>query len=272
MPVSQTEAPVTDKATTQTPPAGSDAGQGGSNTKAPSYKFKTQEEAEKSYQELEKKFGEHSQEVEAARKFQEDSKVVFDAIWSDPDLYRAVETGIKKRQNGAQLPETKPTVPKKGDEEASVINNQVSEIKKTQENKILNDFYAQFGYRNLGEKEFRDATQNLSLTLAEIVDPSGQRPIREVLNNIPLSKLPRFLEHAHKIANYNMAIGQAKKSALSQVENEDATIGSFAASSGQGRGNAVTLTNRERETARKMGIKEEDYLASKTKILKERSE
>ena len=107
------------------------------------------------------------------------------------------------------------------------------------------------------------------MALADMVDPGGKKPIKQILAEIPLSRLPRYLENAHFIANREQVVAQAKRSALlNQQTNEDASIGSFSASSGKAE-LGVTLSNREREIARKQGISEEDYAKNKAKIQKE---
>lgn len=260
---------VTDKANEPAPVA--DTGQANAQ-EAARLRFKSQQEAEKSYQELERKFGEHSKEVEEARKLRDQTDTLLRAIWADPDLYRQVEQGIQKYAKGEVIPDERKPVPQKEQpKDAIQTDPAISDMKKSQENKILDDFFTRYGYKELGEQEKKDAYAKLSLSLAEIVDPAGNRPIKEVLESIPLSKLPRFLENAHRIANYDMAINQAKQSALGSRENDEAVIGSFSSSASKSRANQVTLTNRERETARKMGISEDDYLKQKAEIQKQNS-
>ena len=63
----------------KTVPAGDTSGQT-ANVEAPKFKYKTQEEAEKAYAELESKFGEHSKEVEEARNLKEQTDTLLRAI------------------------------------------------------------------------------------------------------------------------------------------------------------------------------------------------
>ena len=242
-----------------------------------SLKGKSNEEIVEMFVNLEKKMGEQSKDVDEARKLREQTDTLLGAIWSDPDLYRQVELGIQKYQTGGNLPEKRDEKPdgKKGDEGAQVDkvekNPVVDDLKLAEENRILGDFFKTNGYNNLDEKTRKESYQKLSLSLAELVDPGGKRPIREILSSIPLSKLPRFLEHAHKLANFDMIVDQAKKSTLiSNRENESATIGGFPASNGRGTGEQLpVLTNREREISQKMGITEEQYAKRKLQIQKE---
>jgi len=240
---------------------------------------KSPEEVTKMYVELEKKIGEQSTKVSEAKKLRDDMDVVLKAIWADPDLYRQVETGIKKYQSGDSLPEgrglkdkmpDKKTDDKKGDEEAKKdqeVNPEVLEIRKSEENRVLNDFFKKFGYSNLNQDQRKEKYAQLAMSLAELVDPSGKRPIANVLRTIPLSKLPKYLENAHFIVNKDELIQKGKRSAMiSQEENNQASIGSFAASSGKKDG-SVQLTNRERDVARKMGVSEEKYAKRKAEMI-----
>lgn len=264
-----------DKAQT-TPPVSGDAGQGSKDTEAPlqvpeKFQGKSPEEIAKAYQELEKKFGETSEEVASARKVMEQNDTLLRAIWSDPDLYRQVEQGVKKYTSGEVLPETKPNdKPPKGDEGSKESQvDQVADLKVASENRVLNEFAVKYGYNTLPEKERKDSYARLAVTLAELVDPGGKKSVRQILNNIPTSKLPRYLENAHFIANKDKFLEKAKDSGrVSHLENQEGSIGSFAASSGKAK-TGVELTSREREVAQKMGVSEENYAKRKSQMLSE---
>lgn len=232
------------------------------------FKGQTPEQIAKAYVELESKLGEQSKTVEEAKKIQEDADTLLRAIWSDPDLYRQVEAGVKKYTRGESLPSRETVQPKKGDE-APKVDSTISDLKTAEENRVLNDFFNKYGYNKLDEKTRKDSYAKLSTAVAELVDPGGKKPIREIFASIPVTKLSRYLENAHFIANKEKVIEQARNSAiLSQEENRDGAIGSFAASSVKDRG-TVTLTAREREVARKQGISEDEYAKQKALIQKD---
>jgi hypothetical protein len=262
-----------DKGTQQDPVSG-DAGQSDEKATEASYqlpekfKGKSPDEIAKAYVELEGKLGEQSKTVEEAKKAQEQVDTLLRAIWSDPDLYRKVEDGVRKYTSGESLPESRtPDIKDKNDEGAkkSESDPNVSEIRAAQENQILEKFFTDYGYKGQEEKAKKESYNRLALALANLRDPGGKKPIRQVLSEIPLSQLPQFLENAHFIANKGQIVDQAKRSALaSKEENEAATIGSFASSGKKSEG--VTLSNREREVARKMGISEEAYAKRRAQI------
>ena len=257
----------------KTVPAGDTSGQT-ANVEAPKYKYKTQDEAEKAYSELEKKLGEQSTTVEEARNLKEQTDTLLRAIWSDPDLYRQVESGVKKYTSGESLPDR--TIPKstdkKGDEEVKNVENvQIKDLKMAEENRVLDDFFTKYGYKSLSEKDRKESYQRLVVSLAETYDPGGKKKIQEILSEIPLAKLPRYLENAHFLGNKDQIIDRAKRSALlSQEDNNAASIGSFSSGSAD-RSSTVTLSKAERETAGKLGISEEKYLKRKIETMKESS-
>lgn len=269
-----------EKGEEKTSPASEGAGQDEVKTpEAPyqlpeKFKGKTPDQIAKAYVDLEKKLGEQSTTVKEAKKIQEQTDTLLRAIWANPDLYRQVETGIKEYTEGKQLPDTrlkKPSDLKKGGEEApeQEVPDDLSDLKRAEENRVLDEFFTKFGYKNLSDKERKDAYARVAMSIAELVDPAGKRPIREILSSIPISKLPKYLENAHFIANKGQLVESAKRSALlDQRSNEEASIGSFAASSGKSKV-GVPLSNREREIAQKLGVSEDEYAKRKGDIEKE---
>jgi len=236
-------------------------------------KGKSAEEITKMYLEAEKKIGEQSTSVSEAKKLKEQTDVMLKAIWSNPDLYRQVESGINSYLSGEKLPDTrKKTKPKKGGEEAkgTEMSPEVADIRKATENRILGEFRSDLGYNNLPAKESQEKFTKTAVVLAELLDPSGKKSVKEIVAGVPLDRLPKYLRYAHRIAHSADAEKQATRSALASVEeNKAASIGSFPASSGKAEGK-IQLTNRERETASAMGISEEDYAKSKAAIEQDR--
>ena len=262
-----------DKAIDKSPASG-EAGQDNKNPEAPyklpeKFKGKSHEEIANAYVELEKKMGDQSITISEAKKLQEQTDTLLKAIWSDPDLYRQVEAGVKKYATGDTLPDKR--TPNKGDEEAKEqeVDSVIKDVRVAQETQILNKFATDFGYNNLSQEERKAAYNRLTVSLAELVDPNGKKPVAQILKEIPLSRLPKFLENAHFMANKESMIQNARRSgSISNKENEMATIGGFPASNGK-RESSVTLTNREREIAQKQGISEEKYLKRKEQIASE---
>jgi len=248
-----------------------------SNTEAPlnlpdKFKDKSPQEIAEMYVNLEKKLGETSTEVEEARKLKEQTDVLLRSIYSDPDVYRSVESAVERYQSGDTLPDNrkKGDNSNKGDEEDTTEgNSDVVEIKMAEQNRILNEFYLKNGYNDLEGKERQDKLAKLAVTLAELADPGGKKPIKQILSEIPLTKLPFFLENANYLSNKEEILkGEREAGLASNIENQSASIGSFSATGGKPN-SGVTLTSREREIARKMGIPEEVYAKRKQQIIAE---
>jgi len=248
-----------------------------SNTEAPlnlpdKFKDKSPQEIVEMYINLEKKLGETSTEVEEARKLKEQTDVLLRSIYSDPDVYRSVESAVARYQSGDTLPDNrkKGDNSNKGDEEDTTEeNSDVVEIKMAEQNRILNEFYLKNGYNDLEGKERQDKLAKLAITLAELADPGGKKPIKQILSEIPLTKLPFFLENANYLSNKEELLKSEREAGLaSNIENQSASIGSFSATGGKPN-SGVTLTGREREIARKMGISEDVYAKRKQQIIAE---
>jgi len=253
---------------------GKPVGEAGNNSQAPlnnlpeKFKGKSPEQIVEAYLNLEKQMGDQSKTVEEAKVLREQTDTLVRAIWFDPDLYRQVEAGVKKYTSGKSLPNRE--VPKKGDDSPkSEVNPIISDLRTNEENRVLNDFFGKYGYNTLDEKSRKDAYAKLSTTVAELVDPSGKKSIKEIFASIPVTRLRSYLENAHFIANKDNIVQQAKLSgSLAREENESGAIGSFAASNKRG-SESVTLTASEREVASKMGISEEKYAKRKAQMLKD---
>lgn len=263
----------------QAPPASSSAGQGSPSTEAPynlpeKFQGKSPADIAKAYVDLEKKLGEQSKTVEEARALQEQTDTLVKAIYSDPDLYRQVENGVRKYTTGEKLPDERSNPKDKGDEaqKPPKVDPIISDLKMVEENRIINKFMSDYGYTGLDEKTRKDSYAKLATTLAEIVDPGGKRPMQEVLSSIPLPKLGKYLENAHFIANKEAIIAHERSAGmLRSEENKSGAIGSFAAAS-PARGQSITLTSKERDIAQKMGISEEKYMEKKIQMSKESGE
>ena len=239
------------------------------------FKGKSPQEIAKAYVELESKIGEQSKSIEEATKLREETDTLLRAIWSDPDLYRQVEAGVKKYTTGETMPEIRKPTDDKGDREAkndkNEVNPQIQDLRVAEENRVLSSFFTKFGYNSLSEKDRKESYQRLVVSLAETYDPAGKKPIKQILSEIPLAKLERYLENAHWLANKDQIVEKAKRSAtFSTIENNAASIGSFS-SGASNQGNSVTLTGKERETADKLGISHEKYLKRKIETMKDSS-
>jgi len=225
---------------------------------------KSVEELTKAYQNLEKKLGEQSAEVKEARQIKKDSEILLSSIYSDPTRYKQVVDWMKDYLGGK-------TETPKGGEEAKTGSTpeatpQADDTRRALQNQMLVDFYRKHGLDKLPDDERKSEQGKLATAFADILDPGGTKPVQQLLNSVPLDRLPKFLEGAYVLANVDKLAGQGK-GLLTAEENRQASIGSLSAASGTG-GESTTLTPEERAVASRMGISAEDYIKAKKDLAK----
>ena len=223
------------------------------------FKDKSPQEIAKMYVELEGKIGDQSKEVGDLRDYQRKMDSVLQAIWSDPNIYNQVDLQIKKI-SGVELPETKPPdekkIPDKPEEKKAELPQPDLDTRKALESQIINDFFRRYGIDQLEPEKRREAQVKLGTALAEMHDPGGKKPYPQIMSEISLQKLPRFLENAYLIANKDSLTSQAAG------KTDEGAIGSIP-SSASTTAESLTLSPAEREVAKKQGISEEKYLQRK---------
>lgn len=230
-------------------------------TEAPSQipenlKGKTADDLIKMYGELERKLGEQSSTVAEARKLRENQEILAKAIYSDPKLVEQVETAVKKMYG--QSNETTDDV-KKSEGAVKQQDPRVSELRRASENRTIAEFSARFGLDNMKPEERQEMMKKIGGKLADLVDPTGVKPVAQVLSDISLDKLPTLLEDAYWLVNKDSIMD---KGALPQ---DFASIGRISGSTSKS-GETETLTEKEKAVAEKLGVKPEKYLERKKQI------
>lgn len=234
-----------------------DSGQAKETTQAaPSNKFegKSPEELAKAYVELEKKLGEQSQELGESRKYREQVDVVLQAIWADKDIYNSVDKKIRELR-GAPIQTDTNTNEGKPEPQSND-----TDTRKALETQIIDQFEKKFGLDQMESQKRRDMHTKIGTALAEMLDPGGTKTYQEILNDVSLARLPKYLDNAYFLANRE----ELQKSITQSKENEAGAIGSIPSSSG--RTSDLTLSASERDVAEKMGVTEEKYLERKKQI------
>jgi hypothetical protein len=227
---------------------------------------KSVEELAQQYQNLEKKLGEQSAEVNEARQIKKDSEILLSSIYSDPTRYKQVVDWMKDYLGGGKTDDPKGSG-EAGTESQSTETPKTDDTRRVLQNQILTDFYRKHGLDKLPDDERKGEQTKLATAFADLVDPGGTKPVQQLLNGVPLDKLPKFLESAYVLANAEKLAGQGRD-ILTAEENRQASIGSLSATSGTG-GESTTLTPEERAVATRMGISAEDYLKSKAALEKQ---
>lgn len=206
------------------------------------------EDVVKMYGELERKFGEQSGEVGKLRKVAEQFDFINKVVSQDKDLLEKFESAIN-RVSGKTTPPATRDDGKKGNGEVD------SGSRKYLENKIVDDFAGSYGLNDLKPEEKQEELTRVGRALIDMLDPTGQRDVNEVLASIPLEKLPQYLDNAYWVANKD-------KIAKGNVPQNFASIGRMSTSSSKSESQA-TLTDSEREIAKKLGVAEDAYLKNK---------
>lgn len=204
------------------------------------FKDKTTEEIIRSYLEAEKEIGrlrndsgktkELEQEVERWRQLGQ-------VIEADPTRLEVVKSWVQ--------PSTEKT-PERDSTRVAL------------ENTIVNDFERTRGLDSLEPEKRKDIYSKIGTELAEMLDPSGKKTYEQVMEEIPLDRLPKYLDKAYRLATRDDAEERARIEALIQArQNNEASFGNVHASSGKSDG--VQLTPEQKEAARKMRVSEADY-------------
>lgn len=206
------------------------------------FKGKSASDIAKSYLELEKKLGSHSQTQTELDQW----RALGNVIKQDPELIKALE----KKVAGDKSQER----PK--DDTRDALSN-----------KIVSDFEKEYSIDRLDPEKRQAMHKKIGEELADMLDPGGNKSTREILDSINLSKLPQYLGKAYRLATVDDESERARvKGILESQRNSEATFGSIPSTGGKS--NNDSLTTDERETAKKLGISEEKYLKQKQEINK----
>lgn len=241
----------------QTPaaPSGQQDGQAQQNTEDIPEKFRGKSVAEvaKSYSELEKQLGKQGTSLKDYEKKLADWEAFGQFLESNPALFKQVEDEIKRASATNRPSDTKDADPGRDDTRAATV-------------KIITDnFEKRYGLDQLPVEKRTEVTQAIATELAEMLDPGGKKPTREVLQNIPLDRLDKYLDKAYRLATVGDAAEKARAEAyLTARQNNEASFGNIPSSSANGQ--KGSLTEDEKKVARRMGISEEAYLKQKEAI------
>lgn len=209
----------------------------------------------KMYTELEKKAGEHAAKIGEVKKAEEGMQIILQAIYSDPNLAESVKQKIAQQQGVSYQGNGQPTP-------------QRDSAVKLLEQQVTTQFERDYGIAALPPEKKQEMRGKIGNALAELVDPGGTKSYQEILDSIPLDKLPKFLENAYIVANRDEIAEGGKLEGLRLAhQNRMAMINSMPSGSVPP-DNDVKLTAAERAVAQKMGIPEDKYLARKIEIAK----
>jgi len=206
---------------------------------------KTAEEILKMYSEAERKIGEQSGEVREARETVARWQPIIDTIWENPEIFQSLETALQKKSNPSD------NTPKETPVQATPDQ---SETRTATEGLIISKFEDRYGIDKMPDSERVELKQKIG---QEIFDLTGQ-----TISQLPLSKLETVLEKAFILANKDKIREAGKLEGIAESQgNYAGMIGAIPSSSGQTE--SITLSQKEREVAQKLGISAEKYLERK---------
>ena len=221
------------------------------------FKGKSASEIAKSYLELEKIHGEHSQEVETNRKEIEQWKALGAVIAGKPELKKAIQDEIDRISGKAKDPVKPGEEPKKPDDTRIALQDQ-----------IINKFEEDRGLRLIPKEKKAELDKAIGRELVDMLDPTGTKTPSEIIESIPVDRLPKYLDKAYLLATSQDKEERTRSQEFIEAKrNQAAMIGSMP-SSGV-RESDFDLTPGETEAARRMNISEEDYKKQKIEMAKE---
>ena len=215
--------------------------------------------------ELAKKVGSYETENKTLKEYQQQVDPVLQTIWNDPQLKKQVELAHRKRLEGTvEVEEDKGKVTKENGQQP---NAAVTDTKNAMIRQIVDNFSVKHGIDKLEGDTKKDMNTKVGAMLQELLDPMGNKNLAEIMQTVSLTKLPEYLDHAYYLANKETIVKAAKEEGKKEaVAVEQGIVGSFAATSIETEN--ITLSEKERKTAKGLGISEEKYLARKKEIAK----
>lgn len=191
---------------------------------------------------------------------------VLETIWSDQTLYNQVNEFHNKR-----LGYEAPTEDKVKTDAPPAPDPTVSDLRNSQVNQIVAQFEDKYQLNKLDSEKRKEMNTKIGVMLGEMLDPMGNKTYNQILNDVSLAKLPKYLDNAYFLATKDELIENARNIGHQQAsEGATGIIGSIP--SGSISENEINLTPKEKQVAQGMGVSEENYLKRKIEILKRQNE
>lgn len=213
------------------------------------FRGKPVEEVMKAYKEAEQELGKLKNEIGNRPSKEEYDKLktaveqwdaLGEVIKGNPALLKAVEEEVKVKSSPDSDPEKK------------------DDVRESLTIRTIGEFESRFGIDALPQEQRTALHVKIGNELKELLDPDGKKTTQKIIQDIPLDKLPRYLEKAYKLATGDDAKEKARLEGIIQSrQNGEATFGTITSSSTK---SEESLTPEQREVARKLGVSEENYL------------
>lgn len=220
-------------------------------------KFKSVEDLEKSYKELETKMGGHVKteaELKELRDFRD--QVAPFLIFATQDT-ETVEK-YKKSFGTSEDKAIKKDAPSSGESQA------ITEVALATEGRIISDFEKEHGFDGLTDEDKTSLRQTMGKFMGGWLSGTGRtRP--------SLTELPNFLEQAYTLAGAEKMRKRAKDEGAAEAYNAQLANGGVFSSAPARKTNKIELSADERKIAKKMGLTDEQYLKGKEAVSKSRN-
>jgi hypothetical protein len=205
-------------------------------------RFQTDKDLAKSYNDLETKLGDQSEEIRKAREFAELVNPLLEEIRNDPEVFNKLDEKLRKKGQPNGQPETdaKKTV------DQDEVHGAASDLIRTK-------FEERHGIDKLSPEEQKIARKKIGEVIYDLTGTS--------FNDVDLRRLNGVLENAYILANKDKLIEQSKLEALASAKGaEEAGISSIPSSQEKGE---TTLTPEEAKTAERLGLTRDQYIEGK---------
>lgn len=210
---------------------------------------------------LAEELGKLKAENEALKTYQQKVEPVIQTIWSDEALLKQA-TEVHNKRLGITPEEPEDDQPLENPEDVK-ITNKVNELRNSEVSDKINNFYVRHGVDKLDDENKKNINIKVGTILMEMLDPmNNKKDLKEVLEDVPLLKLDKFLEDAYYLATKNDQKQEESSQSLG-------IIGSLTSQSINP--DSLTLSEKERKVASQMGISEEKFLARKKEIATRRN-
>lgn len=233
-----------------------DTGNGTPENQLPEkFKGKSAEDIAKSYQELEQKFSQATQETQLTKKQLADLKALEQFIDGDPESLAFLKQRIQGTKKQVPAQQTQQV-----DSRYDQLQQDLVDTKLATQATIFEKFEGKYGLNSEGVDG--EIKKKIGETIKQMVAPKSPKAPTEIIANLPLDVLPMYLENAYKLVTADDQKEAVRRKALAQARmNSDASFSSTP--SGSIRQNSQTLSPKEKDVAKKLGVSEEKYLAQK---------
>lgn len=214
----------------------------------------------------------YKKEAEEYKSKYNTAEPVLKAVYGDPDAYKATnkaylkmigvsDTEDKKDEGKETLP-AKTEVPKPSPTEVDNRNALISNS--------VRDFEREHGFDKLKKEEKETLNTAIIGELKGLLDPNDTgKSGAQLLEGVSVAKIPAILEKAYLLATRNQRESAIKDQTIKEFQNQErGLVGSMPSGSMDGSSEEITLSEKEKKIARRLGMKDDEYLANKKEIAK----